>query len=160
MSKNKKILHQQRERIDFLLKPLIPVLPDKVTAPRLGWIKTIRQNLGLSTLKLAERLGIERSVVSRMEKRESQKRVTLETLEKAAQAMECQLIYFIVPQNESSFENLLDRKSLEAAKKLFQRVNHSAELENQAVKSKEYEEKQLRKLARELKEKLSPLIWK
>ena len=75
--------------------------------PSSGWIKTIRAALGITSKQLAERMGIAQANVIAIEEREVLQTVTLATLEKAAHAMNCQLIYALVPNEEIKTESLL-----------------------------------------------------
>ena len=73
--------------------------------PASGWIKSIRGYLGLTTKQLADRMGIAQPNVMAIEDRELRKAITLETLEKAALAMDCKLIYAIVPNDTLQIVN-------------------------------------------------------
>jgi predicted DNA-binding mobile mystery protein A len=147
--------HNQRRAIDKKLNE-IAHLKDLVP-PRRGWVKAVRESLGLSTRLLAERLKVSQSVISRLEAREPRKQVTLETLEKVAQSMDCKLVYAIVPSS-SSLDQILEAHATKAAERILREVKHSMQLEDQAV-SKEESLHQLEELARELKEALDPRLW-
>lgn len=69
-----------------------------ISAPRQGWLKAIRESLGISTRQLGSLLGIDNAGVLRLEARELQGKATLEAIERAAQAMECRLVYAIIPK--------------------------------------------------------------
>jgi predicted DNA-binding mobile mystery protein A len=59
--------------------------------PATGWIKAIREALGMSAVELARRLGVGVPTVTRMELSEAEDRITLSTLRRAAEAMGCEL---------------------------------------------------------------------
>ena len=65
---------------------------------RLGCIREIRDALGMTSTQLANRIGIAQSGVAKMEKSEVEKSISLKTLERAAEAMECELAYILVPK--------------------------------------------------------------
>jgi predicted DNA-binding mobile mystery protein A len=65
---------------------------------RMVWLRDVRQALGISVAELARKLKVNPSVFFRMEKRERRKGVTLRTLEGMAEAMDCKLVYAIVPK--------------------------------------------------------------
>jgi predicted DNA-binding mobile mystery protein A len=62
------------------------------------WLRRVRQALGLHVTDIARALGVNKSVIYRLEKSEDKKSISLNSLEKAARAMECQLVYAIVPR--------------------------------------------------------------
>ena len=132
MKLNKGLLHQQRRDLDQELKQLT-ALRD-VPRPRKGWIKAIREALGLSSQRYGELLGIDNAGVLRMEQREIEGALTLETLDRAARAMDCRLIYAIVP--EHSLEEVLDQRAELLANEMMKSVSHSMHLENQQVEAK------------------------
>lgn len=75
---------------------------DQLAVPRTGWIRAVRQALGMSTPDLADRMGITHVSVLRLESAEAQGKVTLERLSRAAQAMDCELVYALVPRTSLS----------------------------------------------------------
>lgn len=105
--------------------------------PRRGWINAVRKALGMSTRQLASRLGVTRQAVLDLESRERVRRVTLAALSKAAEAMECDLVYAVVPRRPVK-ETLWNRARAIAAQRLGT-VAHSMQLEDQAVASGEYD---------------------
>lgn len=112
-----------------------------------GWIKTIRQALGMSTGQLATRLGITQQAVSDLEQREKDGRVTIGTLAKAAHAMGGALVYALVPT--SSLDELLECQARAVAQKRVSRIAHSMGLEAQST-SPEEQERQVAEMAADL----------
>lgn len=154
MKLNKRSLHQQRKQLDEKLKDWLSL--EQIPRPRSGWLKAIRESLGMTSRQLASLLSTDNAAVLRMEQREVDKKVTLEALEKAAQAMGCRLVYALVPYQ--SLENIVDQKACEAAAKMLRSVSHSMKLEKQGLTA-EANNAQLKDLAQELKTKLDPLLW-
>lgn len=103
--------------------------------PSTGWIRTIREALGMSTTQLARRLGIAQSGVVTLEQREVQRTVTLESLSRAAEALDCQLVYAVVPRD--GLQAIRERRARLVARHRLGRVAHSMALENQAVSAEE-----------------------
>lgn len=66
--------------------------------PPRGWVRAIREALGMSAATLAERLGITAGAVSRLEQSEAADRIRLDTLRRAADALGCDLVYLLVPR--------------------------------------------------------------
>jgi predicted DNA-binding mobile mystery protein A len=75
---------------------------DTLTAPSRGWIRAIREALGMSAGDLASRLGARDATVRDIERSESDRRIRLDTLERAANAMGCDLVYALIPRRRLS----------------------------------------------------------
>ena len=104
----------------------------EVPRPSKGWIRTIRQALGVSSGELARRLGTSRQLPLQLEKGEAEDRVTLKSLRTAANALDCDLVYAFVPRAGSIEESIENRARTEAKNRVLG-VEHSMALENQAV---------------------------
>src|SRR6266403_836753 len=65
--------------------------------PLRGWIKAIREALGMSTLQLAKRLKIKQPSVVALEQSEAKGTIELATLRRVAEALDCTLVYALVP---------------------------------------------------------------
>ncbi len=124
--------------------------------PRGGWIRAIRKAIGMTTSQLGSRLGVTRQAVLDLERRESAGSVTLATLTRAANAMECDLLYALVPRAPVQ-QMLLSRARAIAAKRLA-RIAHSMSLEQQSVPSEEYDH-QLEDLAAEILRDFPRELW-
>jgi predicted DNA-binding mobile mystery protein A len=103
------------------------------TRPPRGWIKAIREALGMSTTQLAKRLGVAQTRVSQMEKAEAESAIRLQTLKQVAEALDCTLVYALVP-NKPLEEMVRDRAARIADLQLA-RTNQTMKLENQALGS-------------------------
>src|SRR4051812_40421450 len=70
------------------------------TAPRppKGWLRAIRDALGMTTAQLARRLGVSQPRIVELEQSEVGGTVTLNTLQRAAEALGCRLVYVLVPE--------------------------------------------------------------
>ncbi|MFQ5417727.1 MAG: helix-turn-helix domain-containing protein, partial [Myxococcota bacterium] len=66
--------------------------------PRRGWVRAIREALGMNGRQLAERIGIARSHLSQIESAEARDSVSLRTLRRVADALGCELVYAFVPR--------------------------------------------------------------
>src|SRR5580704_7014006 len=104
----------------------------KIPRPSKGWIRTIRQALGVSTGELARRLGTSRQLPLQLEKGEAEDRITLKSLRAAANALDCDLVYALVPR-AASMQELMEKHALAEARKHVLGVEHSMALENQAA---------------------------
>jgi predicted DNA-binding mobile mystery protein A len=70
--------------------------------PPRGWVRAVREALGMSAAVLAARLGTTAGAVTRLEQSEAGDRIGLETLRRAADALECDLVYLLVPRRPLS----------------------------------------------------------
>jgi len=69
--------------------------------PKSGWIKTIREALSMPLAFPANKLGASKQSIIRFEKNEVDESITLKSLRKLAEAMDCELHYAIVPHGRS-----------------------------------------------------------
>lgn len=70
----------------------------QVVRPTAGWLRTVREALDLTLAGLAKRLGITPPAVRSFEQAEAEDRITLASLRRTADAMDCELIYALVPR--------------------------------------------------------------
>jgi predicted DNA-binding mobile mystery protein A len=146
MKIDKKKQLMQRQVID---KKVSRLAKHSEPPPPSGWLKAIRGSLGMTAKQLSLRLGTSAASVIQLEEREPTKKVTLESLEKAAQAMGCKLVYAIVPgEPNRSLEDILERQADEAASRILREVSHSMRLESQ-----------IERLSAELRMKGDSQIW-
>ncbi len=104
--------------------------------PRRGWIRAIREALGMSSAQLGARLGqMAPQSIEDFQKSEVSGAIKLETLRKLANAMGCQLVYAIVPLKP--LEEIRKDRAIEVASKTLKRVSHSMQLEAQGLGAKE-----------------------
>ncbi|KRP85840.1 hypothetical protein AOQ72_04145 [Bradyrhizobium yuanmingense] len=66
--------------------------------PPKGWIRAIRDALGMTTAQYAKRLGVSQPRIVELERSEQGGSVTLNTLQRAAEALGCRLVYVLVPE--------------------------------------------------------------
>lgn len=98
--------------------------------PSGGWLASVREALGFSLAEIGRRMRVPRQNVQKFERAEADDRVTLSTLRRAAEAMDCDLIYVLVPK-VGSFAELAERPARERAASDVQRVVHTMALEDQ-----------------------------
>ena len=65
--------------------------------PKGGWLRAIRESLGMSAEQLGRRLGISKQSVLQLEENERRKVITLVSLERAASFLGCRLRYVLEP---------------------------------------------------------------
>ena len=70
----------------------------EITRPSSGWLRNVRTTLGLTLAQLAQRLKITPPAVRSFEQAEAEDRITLASLRRVADTMDCDLIYALVPR--------------------------------------------------------------
>ena len=71
---------------------------DMVARPPRGWIRFIREALGMSSKSLASRVGVSPTTMSETEKAEFEEGITLKRLRRVAESMDCDLVYYFLPK--------------------------------------------------------------
>jgi len=99
--------------------------------PPKGWVRAIREAIGLSSSDVAQRMGTSRQLTLQQERAESEDRISLQSLRALALALDCDLVYALVPR-AGSFEKLVAAQVLAKARANVLGVEHSMALENQA----------------------------
>ncbi len=105
--------------------------------PRKGWIRAIRNALGMSGRQLGERLRVSKMRVADLEKAEAEGTTTLKSLRRAAEALDCVLVYILVPH--TSLNATVQKQAKKKAKDLVARASHTMALEDQALSEIEQE---------------------
>jgi predicted DNA-binding mobile mystery protein A len=100
--------------------------------PQRGWLRAIREGLGLTLENVGKKLGQSRRRIQEFEEAEAQDRITLHSLRRVADAMDCQLVYAIVPKSGTITELAERRARAEATEDVLD-VEHTMALENQAT---------------------------
>jgi len=129
---------------------------DALSRPPRGWIKAIRDALGMTTTQFGKRLGVSQSTALGFEKSEVSKGITLETLERAARALDCRLVYALVPSKP--LELLVEGQARELAKKRLRATSHSMALEDQRVDEAD-ERDHLERLVQKLLNQPGSALW-
>jgi predicted DNA-binding mobile mystery protein A len=100
--------------------------------PPRGWMRAIREALGLTLDQVGRWLKVSRQQIAKYETAEADDRITLATLRRVAEAMGCELVYAIVPKS-GSFADLNEKQAREQATKRVLAAEHTMALENQAA---------------------------
>lgn len=100
-----------------------------------GWIKLIREALGMTTTQLGKRAGIDQSRITRLEKAETEGDLKLSSLKKMAEGLDMQFVYAFVPK--TSLENMVQEQAMKIALKRMQKVSHTMKLEDQELSETE-----------------------
>ena len=129
----------------------------KVAPPPTGWIKAIRNAIGMSMLQLGNHLSITKQSVQDIERREKDGSITIKALREAARALDMQLVYGFVP-NDGSLELLIERKAKELATQIVMRTNNTMKLEDQE-NTKQRIEKAIQERTTIIKTEMPKTLW-
>lgn len=100
--------------------------------PQRGWLRAVREALGLTLEIVGTKLGQSRRRIQEFEEAEANDRITLHSLRRVAAAMDCELVYAIVPKSGTITELAERRVRNQAAEDVLD-VEHSMALEDQAT---------------------------
>lgn len=149
---NKALIIQQLNR-----KMLAYASLKQVAMPPMGWIKAIRNALGMSMQQLGNKLSITKQSILEIEQREKDGSITLKSLKEIAKAMDMQLIYGFVP-NDGSLDALIHRKAKDLATQIVMRTSNTMKLEDQQNSNQRIENAiQERVIA--IKNEMPKIIW-
>lgn len=93
-----------RRKLDAEMRPLRVL--GKKRGQTEGLLQAVRTALGLRAGVVAERLGVNRSVLFRLEKSEKEWRINLASMSRVAEAMGCEVVYGIIPRKGTTLEQL------------------------------------------------------
>lgn len=138
------------EQLDRRFADLKPFVSAAVRPTR-GWIRAIRDGLGMTTGQLAQRMGVKQPRIIELEKGEASGKITVQSLERAAEAMGCRLVYALVPKRPLS--DVLDERATLLANQQLASIEQTMRLENQSVTNRARHDEALARLTGELKRK-------
>ncbi len=104
------------------------------TQPARGWIRAVRDALGMTTAQFARRLGVSQPRVVAIEQAEISKAITLKSLERAAEALGCRVVYLFVP--ETPLEETVRSRAEQVAARQLAALNQTMQLEDQGVQDR------------------------
>lgn len=124
-----------RSRLDDRLAQAKPI--SRFAPPPKGWLRAIRDALGMSGAQLGAKLGVSRQNIEQTEKSEVSGTIQLATLRKYAEALDATLVYALVPN--SSLDAMVKQRAREIAIKALMRVSHTMRLEDQKTNQSDLE---------------------
>lgn len=132
MSTDRRIRELARQQLDRRLEAVRDVAP-YLRAPKGGWVNAIRTAHAMSQGDLARRMDVSQQAVSQLEGREAIGSATLNALDEAAHALDCEFVYALVPRRP--IQDTLEARALRLAQQMLGSVRHSMRLEDQAPQS-------------------------
>jgi|ERR1700732_1060561 len=121
-----------------------------------GWIRVLRESLGLTAAAFARRLKIAQQNVVKLENSERAGTITLASLRRAAAALDADFVYAIVPRK--SLRETISARARELAQERVAPIAHSMRLEAQGLANRELQD-QIEELARDL-ERRPRELWR
>ena len=130
-----------------------PQLKDAPVPPG-GWLRAIRTAIGMPGSFAAQRTQVTQQGFSILEKSEAAGTISLNSLKRAANAIDCDLVYALVPR-QGTLRKLIERQAASRARKAILPVSHSMHLESQGSNPGA----KVRELARRLAAKPGRALW-
>jgi predicted DNA-binding mobile mystery protein A len=125
-----------RDAIRHLDKRFAALQPlAKTPRPPKGWLRAIRDALGMTTAQFGRRLAVSQPRIVELEQSEASGSVTLNTLRRAAEALGCRLVYALVP--DRPLEDTVKGRADLIASRMTSAVTQTMRLEDQEVANKE-----------------------
>ncbi|KRT16656.1 MULTISPECIES: mobile mystery protein A [Pedobacter] len=129
----------------------------RIAIPPSGWIKAIRNTLGMSMQQLANKLSVSKQAVLDIEKREADGSITIKSLRELGRVLDMELVYGFVPK-DGSLEAMIEKKANELATKIVLRTSNTMKLEDQG-NSKERIKKAIIERTEEIKNEMPKILW-
>jgi predicted DNA-binding mobile mystery protein A len=107
--------------------------------PRGGWLRSLRNALGMRQQDLGERLRVSKQSITSMERREVDGTITLATLRDAARALGGELHYVVLPVRP--LQETLERRATQVARFMASQVHHSMRMEDQGTGEEEQKDR-------------------
>ena len=143
-----------REQLEVSLQRLAPL--HGINPPTKGWVRAIRDALGMTARQLAGRLGVSQQSVARIEKDELSGSVTVKTLRHVAESLDCVFVCGFVPR--SSLETTLRKQAELIASRRLAQASQTMTLEDQGLNAGE-NKKVLTGMVDEMVEQLPSELW-
>ncbi|WP_339745915.1 mobile mystery protein A [uncultured Maricaulis sp.] len=122
-------LTRARKQLDQKLAPLRDQAA--FVRPAKGWVRAIRDALGMTGRQLAERLGIKQPTLVALEQGEVNGTITMGRLKELAEALDCTLVYALVPNRP--LQQIVADRARHLANLRLMRTHHSMRLEDQGL---------------------------
>lgn len=98
--------------------------------PNNGWILAMRELSGRTLRESAANMKIRHQSFAALEKSEAEETITLKKLRQAAEALDCELVYALVPR-KGTIQEYAEAKTLQKVRSSLMAIEHSMTLENQ-----------------------------
>jgi len=140
-------MNLQRLRAEQVESTLAAARLRDIQRPGRGWLRAVRDALGVTTRQMARRLGIAQAAYVKAEANEATGAISLKQLRRIAEALDCELVYAIVPRRP--LIETVEERATQLARERVSRVAHTMALEDQGT-APEATEAQVSEIQREL----------
>jgi predicted DNA-binding mobile mystery protein A len=124
--------------------------------PPEGWLRTVRNALGMSGSQLAKKMGVSRARIAQVEQAELRGGVTLKSMQATAEAMGCRFVYAIVPPER--VEDVIMAQARKKATAVVGTASKHMALESQTLPNDKMAQ-EVERLTREIAQEMSPDFW-
>lgn len=124
--------------------------------PTKGWIRSIRESLSMTSAQLAKRVGVSQPNIIKWEQREIDSTITMKSLRRVAEAMQCDLVYALVPRKP--INSILEERAKQIAADSLEQVSRSMRLEDQET-SAAHRTRLAQQIVRQLLEETPKRLW-
>ena len=118
-------------------------------SPQAGWLRSLRTLLEMSNRSVAQRVGVSHPTLLKFEKSEQSGAISLLSLRKAAEALDADLVYAIVPRQKLG--QMIGARARALAKEQVSSIARTMALEKQGISEAQIK-RQIADLTRELEE--------
>jgi predicted DNA-binding mobile mystery protein A len=143
-----------REQIDVALQQFAPLRNSAI--PTKGWIRAIRDAMGMTAKQLAGNLEVTQQAVARIEKGEVAGSVSIKTMRRVAEHLDCNFVYGFTPK--TSLEDTVRARATQVEKKRLAQANQTMALEAQSL-SKGENKRVLSEMIDELVDTMPSNLW-
>ncbi len=124
--------------------------------PTKGWIRSVRESLSMTSAQLAKRVGVSQPNIIKWEQREIDSTITMKSLRRVAEAMQCDLVYALVPRKP--INSILEERAKQIAADSLEQVSRSMRLEDQET-SAAHRTRLAQQIVRQLLEETPKRLW-
>jgi len=124
--------------------------------PLEGWLRTVRNALGMSGAQLARKMGVTRARVAQAERAERSGGITLKSMQATAEAMGCRFVYAIVPPER--IEDIIMAQARKKAMAVVGTASKHMALENQTLPNDKIAQ-EVERLTQEIAREMPPDLW-
>ncbi|MEZ0390705.1 MAG: helix-turn-helix domain-containing protein [Pseudobdellovibrionaceae bacterium] len=116
---------QARANLDERVEPFLTIPSQNLIS---DWLRTIRESKEISISQAAKKAEVHKATYAALEKSETAKKISLQTLEKMAEALGCELVYGIRPKSQMPLSLQMWRQILPYALQSYQKRMRSSQI--------------------------------
>lgn len=124
--------------------------------PAKGWIRSMRDALSMNSYQLAKRVGVPQSNIMKWEQREVDGTITMKSMSRVAEAMQCDFVYALVPRQP--INSILEERAKQIVSESLEQVSRSMRLEDQETTAS-HRARLAKDLVRRLLEETPRRLW-